>query len=184
MGRRTAYQPDLGATPAELVLGKCPTVPGVILPENAEETKVEDLLDSLRTNAARLPQPMSSHRQPAINMPDLEKVTHVHIRKGKTTPSGPRYEGPFKITEPIGNSCVRVRVGNFADGTPRLEVHHWENLKPSWIAPNSAPASKPNKGRKPLSAKAKTFIPQKRNALPQKKEQKQIVPQRRSARTT
>ena len=51
--------------------------------------------------------------------------------------------------ERVGRSCIRVQVGLYADGTPRIETHHWENAKPAVLAENQEPATKKKLGRKP-----------------------------------
>ena len=51
--------------------------------------------------------------------------------------------------ERVGRSCIKVQVGLFADGTPRVETHHWENAKPAVLAEDQQPATKKKLGRKP-----------------------------------
>ena len=53
--------------------------------------------------------------------------------------------------ERVGKSCIKVQVGLFADGTPRVETHHWENAKPAVLADDQQPATKKKLGRKPKS---------------------------------
>lgn len=52
---------------------------------------------------------MSAHRTPSVNSPDINHITHVRIRRAKPGTLGHSYEGPFKIEEHLGNSCVRLR---------------------------------------------------------------------------
>ena len=59
----------------------------------------------------------------------MEHATHVWVRKGKVTPLGPRFHGPYPITAKHGTSCIEVRVGHYANGAPRHELHHWRNVK-------------------------------------------------------
>ena len=58
--------------------------------------------------------------------------------------------------ERVGRSCIRVQVGLYADGTPRMETHHWENAKPAVLEENQEPATKKKLGRKPRQAKGDT----------------------------
>ena len=44
----------------------------------------------------------------------------------------------------------------YADGTPRIETHHWENAKPAVLEENQEPATKKKLGRKPKPAKGDT----------------------------
>ena len=150
LGKRTQFQPALDCTAAEMVLGSNPTIPGDLIGEPGppiEGSQLKELLETLRTNAAKPPVPMTHNRDPPINYPDLSKVTHVYIRKGKTTPLGVKFEGPFEITERLGASCIRVRVGSHADGSPRLEVQHWNNCKPAVLAPGAQEGQKAVRGR-------------------------------------
>ena len=75
---------------------------------------------------------------------NLENVTHVRLKRHKLGPLQHTYEGPFKIVERVGRSCIKVEVGLYADGTPRIETHHWENAKPAVLEENQEPATKKN----------------------------------------
>ena len=71
------------------------------------------------------------HKQLPVNLPGaVDTAMHAYVRKGKTDPLGPRYEGPFPITECCGKSCIKVRVGTLKDGTERIEIQHWRNCHP------------------------------------------------------
>ena len=53
LGRRTAYQPELDSTSAELVFGTNPIVPGDLVGEPdppASSEQLQNLLESLRKN--------------------------------------------------------------------------------------------------------------------------------------
>ena len=94
----------------------------------------------------------SSHREPTVHEPtNLDRVTHVRLKRHKLGPLQYSYEGPFPILERVGKSCIKVQVGLFADGTPRVETHHWENAKPAVLADDQQPATKKKLGRKPKS---------------------------------
>ena len=135
------------------MLGSNPTVPGDMLGEPGpplSSRQLQNLLTSLRAQAGRPAIQTSSHRDPPVHEPvNLDKVTHVRLKRHKLGPLQHTYEGPFPILERVGRSCIRVQVGTYADGTPRVETHHWENAKPAVLAENQEPATKKKLGRKP-----------------------------------
>ena len=121
-----------------------------------------DILQDLRTNAAKdkLPIPTAHHNTVTPYFPESAKqATHVMQRIGKPLPLGPRYDGPFKIEERIGNSCLKLRVGNWANGQPRHELAHWNNCIPYPLDAPLVEAAKAKRGRKPLNANAPVFMP-------------------------
>ena len=162
LARRTAYQPALDCSSADMVFGSNPTIPGDLIGEPGpplEPGQVQELLKAVQINASKPPIQTSHHRIPTVNYPDVSKFTHVYLKKGKTTPLGPKYEGPFKIIERIGQSCIKIHVGTSANGTPRVETHHWENCKPVPFTEGQTEGQKATRGRKPLDPKAVPFKP-------------------------
>ena len=135
------------------MLGSNPTVPGDMLGEPGpplSSRQLQNLLTSLRAQAGRPAIQTSSHRDPPVHEPvNLDRVTHVRLKRHKLGPLQHTYEGPFRIVERVGRSCIRVQVGLYADGTPRIETHHWENAKPAVLSENQEPATKKKLGRKP-----------------------------------
>ena len=169
LGRRTTYQPALDATPAELVLGANPSIPGDIIKEPGPPLapgQVKQLLEGLRQNAARPPVQTVHNRKAPVNYPDLSKATHVYVRRGKTTLLGPTFDGPFEIIQRLGTSCVKIRVGSFTDSTPREENQHWSNCKVS--VENATPQDRTPLGRRPLNPQAVEFQPRTSEATPGK----------------
>ena len=90
----------------------------------------------------------------------------------------------------MGNSCVKLLVGTFANGDPRHETQHWENLKIAHMREDQPVAQKPQRGRKPLNPKAPPFQPKVHSKpvdiTPEKKETRtrtNDVPQKTEART-
>ena len=157
LGRRTSYVPELGTSPAEVVLGQMPRVPGDLLETNGQT--LAQLLQDIRTNAATPPVQTSHHRQITPYLPkEAETATHVYMKIGKPKQLGPLYEGPYKIVQRIGKSCLKVFVGNWANGKPRHELTHWNNCYPAPVVPE-VPVYKAKRGRK-LNANAKTFVPE------------------------
>ena len=149
--------------------GSTPTVPGDLVGAQSEfkwpeKGKLKTILEGLRQNAAR-PATQTSHNRhlPADN-PDVSNITHVFVERGKKTPLGPVFDGPFQITDRIGTSCVQIRVGSYANGEPRHEIQHWHNLKAAHMKEGAEVAQKPALGRKPLNPAAPQFLP--RNGQP------------------
>ena len=162
LGRRTAFQPDLGATPAELVLGQLPKIPGDLVNVDAHErSTIPELLQKLRTNAARPPVQTAHHGTPPIFMPeDAEIAKRVYVKKGKPTKLGAMYEGPFDIVQRVGKSSLIVSVGAWADGRPRNELQHWNNCIPHKESDTEPElATKAKRGRKQLNPTAPDFEP-------------------------
>ena len=93
------------------------------------------------------------NRTPPVNYPEelLDNVTHVYVKRGKTTPLGQSFDGPFPITRRLDTSCVEIRVGSYASGAPRLEIQHWQNLKPAVLKEGQEPATRVARGRKPAA---------------------------------
>ena len=151
LGRRTAYQQDLQTTPAELALGINPTLPAGLIGEPSpplENKEVNELLQGLREKNDRKAIQTSKHRTEQINLPDLSKVTHVLVKKGKPPPLGAQYDGPFPITDRIGDNCIRIRVGTTVAGEPRLELQHWNNCRPAVMKSHEQEEERPRPGRK------------------------------------
>ena len=157
LARRTAFQPQLNTSPAELVLGQMPRLPGDLLETQGQ--RLTDLLEHLRTNAARPPVETAHHRKITPFMPkEAQEATHVYTRKGNPAPLAPLWEGPYEIKQRIGNSCLKIHVGNWSNGTPRHELAHWNNCFPAPLGADITPGVKPKRGRKPLNANAPEFV--------------------------
>ena len=159
LAKNSAYQPELGTSPAELVLGQMPRLPGDVLETNGQ--RITELIEDLRNNASRPPVQTAHHRSITVFTPkEMEECTHVYTKVGKPSQLGSLYEGPYPIIQRIGKSVLKIKVGNWANGSPRHEITHWNN---AWPAPPSDEplvlAEKPRRGRKPLNANAPSFHP-------------------------
>ena len=134
-------------------MGANPLIPGDMVGEPGpplESKQLKSLLDSLRAHASKPAVQTSGHQEPPVHEPqNLDRVTHVRLKRHKLGPLQHSYEGPFPVLERVGKSCIKVQVGLFADGTPRVETHHWENVKPAVLTDNQQPATKKKLGRKP-----------------------------------
>ena len=156
LSRRSAYQPDLGTSPAELVLGQTPRLPGDLVEDNGQ--RLPELLDKLRTNAATPPVQTAHHSIITPYFPESAKnATRVMVKKGKPTKLGEIYEGPFPIVQRIGQSCLKIKVGNWSSGAPRHELTHWNQCYPVPITAEIEDAQKAKRGRK-LNANAAPFV--------------------------
>ena len=151
LARRTAYHSELQASPAEVVFGDNPAVPGDLpgadLPADND---LVDLLERLRTNARRPPAQTTIRRNPQVYYPPTTATaTHIYLKKHKTNPLSPIKDGPYPIVERLGKSALKIKVGEYKNGTDRTEIHHWRNCTP-YIAPdNCQDAVKAPLGRKP-----------------------------------
>ena len=147
---------ELDTSPAELVLGQMPRLPGDVLEDNGQ--RLTDLLQDLRNNAAKPPVQTGHHQKMTTFTPkEMETATHVYQKVGKPVPLGPLFEGPFRIVQRIGKSCLKIFVGNWVNGKPRHELTHWNNCFPAPLDV-SADAQKAKRGRK-LNANAVIFRP-------------------------
>ena len=149
LGRHVAHQPDLGASPAEMVFGTGLKVPGDLVRDgDPGEADVQSLVQALRVNAARPPVQTSHHRQLPTYWPSsADKATHVYLRKGKTTPLGPAFEGPLEIHRRLSDSCLELKVGVYVSGEPRIIKAHWNNCKPHILKPRAPAATRTPLGR-------------------------------------
>ena len=139
LGRHAAYQPDLGASPAGLVLGTCPKLPGDLVRDgDPASADVSELVKALQMNDDRPPVQTAHHRQVPVYWPEsAEKATHVWLRQGKTSTLGPNFKGPYPIDARLGDSCLRLRKGHYVSGEPKLQTVHWNNCKPAVVLPDS-----------------------------------------------
>ena len=155
LGKWTEYQPDLGASPAELVFGQTLHVPGDLAGADLTlDSSLPELLERLCRNAAREPVQTAHHSTPEVYTPkEMESTTHVLVKKPKPTPGGlgPVYDGPFEILERRGQSCLLIRVGGFKDGRPRTELVHWSNCKIPAFLGDPYTVERPKLGRRPKS---------------------------------
>ena len=149
LGRHTVYQPALGTSAAEVVLGECPTIPGDLVTHSPEGTNIQHLLDQLRAKAAKPTAPTVVPPQPVYFPATAETCTHVMVEVAKKTPLGPTYRGPFEIIERLGDSCLKVKVGDYVSGKPRFEVVHWNNCQPAPVDENTIMDQRPTLGRPP-----------------------------------
>ena len=151
LSKRSQFQPDLGASPAELVFGQTMVIPGDLIGGDLEpQSTLPEILEQVRKNAARPPVQTSHHNaNPKHYVPKgLEEASHVWVRipPAKKTPLGPAFDGPYEVIE-RGDTCLTVRVGSFNDGTSRTELQHLENCKPAFFLDEPYTVDRPKLGR-------------------------------------
>ena len=158
LARRTSYHSDLEATPAQMLYGEDPPLPGELRPIHHGET-LQQILGKAQANAHR-PLAQTRHKETKSYMPPFtQTATHVMTKKAKYVPLESKWDGPYLIKQRLGDSALKLLVGHFANGRERTEIRHWNSCYP--LDPNSPlpTASKPSLGRKPLNAEATPFIP-------------------------
>ena len=118
IARRTSYHGEMKASPAQVVFGEDPRLPGDIIPPMGSGEVLEDLLARVKANAQRPPAQTATHRQLPVNFPARAKeATHVYTKRAKVTPLGKKYDGPFQILQRLGKSCLKIKVGEYSNGT-------------------------------------------------------------------
>ena len=162
LGKRTAFQPDLGTSPAEIVFGQTLTVPGDLAGSDLQpDSDLPHLLERVRRNAARAPVQTSHHTTipKDYRPPGLDTATHPWVKKAdaKVTPLSPKYDGPFEVLERRGDSCVVVWVGTLAHGEATTELQHLENCKPVFFQGKPYTVKKPKLGPPPTAAPGTTL---------------------------
>ena len=80
-------------------------------------------------------------------MPEITSTaTHVYTKRQKPGPLDPLYDGPFPIVERLGDTSLKIQVGTYATGAPRIETRHWRSRQPAKFTP-LADATRPTLGR-------------------------------------
>ena len=84
---------------------------------------------------------------PNFYMPtSMDTCTHVYTKRAKVGPLEPRFDGPYEILERLGKTSLKIKVGEFVNGQPRVEIRHWRSCQPSPFTPEHS-AEKPKLGR-------------------------------------
>ena len=159
LGKRIAVQPDLDISAAQLVFAKSLSVPGNLLghpgaPLTNLQTKT--LLEQLYKMTARPPVPTSTIVNPA-DLTETHKAKHVYVKRDQPTGFQSRFEGPYPIVSRPNRSTISVRLGSYANGSPRLQTFHWNLCKIAHLRENALEAERPQLGRRPkVSASNRT----------------------------
>ena len=153
LGKRVAFQPDLNASAALLAFGRSPLIPGQLLGEPGpplNSLQVKALLEELYRLESRPGMPTSS-KPVSLDISNTDEVTHVYVKVEEPQGLSPRFEGPYGVISRPTRSQVQVRVGSFANGSPRLLTFHWSACKPAHMRPDAAEGQRPKLGRRPAN---------------------------------
>ena len=151
LGRRVAFQPNLCASSAQLVLGMSPRIPGQLLGHPGPpltNVQVKHLLDQLYKLADRPPVPTSGEKA-KFDIEDTESATHVYVKVDNPQSLCPKFEGPYEIYSRPSRSQVELKIGMFKDNRPRLLTFHWSACKVANLREGAQAAARPALGRKP-----------------------------------
>ena len=151
LGRRTAIQEDLNASPAQLLYGENVPIPGELDNPEQKLEDVQSLLNRIQKQTNKKAKPMSRHRKPDQEyMPDSTlSATHVYIKNQDRHSLEPRYSGPFLILDRPSKSTIKIKTGTHPDGSVREEVQHWQNARPAYVGADIPDANRPKLGRPP-----------------------------------
>ena len=161
LGRRVAYQADIGASASELTFGKNVVIPGQVLQDPGEvedQDSLQALLSNIRNKTDRPAAQTSNHsKQEKLLQAIPENVECVYVRQHHRTGLQAPFEGPFKVAERLSRSTFKLEVGQFKDGTKRYEVRHANDLKIPHPDSLAKPISRPALGRPAASKVADTL---------------------------
>ena len=73
-----------------------------------------------------------------------------------------------QIMERLSNSCLKIKVGMYANGEPKYEMQHLSNCKAVSLGSDITPAQRPLVGRKKLNPEARKFVAQEQREIPPK----------------
>ena len=96
--------------------------------------------------SARPPVPTSAVVQP-LDLAHTENARHVYIKKEDPSGLAARFEGPYPIVSRPSRSTIKVRVGSFADGSPRVLDYNWNSCKIAHLREDAVEAERPKLGR-------------------------------------
>ena len=167
LGRRVSLQPELEASPSDLVLGGGVTLPGVLVPDHPTKQTNQQLLVNLQQNAAKPAVQMSRHSAPeeVVEPKDFQSATHVYVRVDKPENLGQKFQGPFPIIKRPSNTTLIVQVGLTKQGEARLECHHWHNCRIAYLRPGAPIGQRPDLGRRPRETNVNINKPDATNDL-------------------
>ena len=151
LGRRVAFQPDMGASASQMTFGKNVTIPGELLcePDDIEGIQsFQNLLEKVRHKTNNEVTQPSRHSLPEKPLPEIPvEVTHVYTKQHHQTGLQPNFEGPFLVAERTSRSVWKIEVGSFKDGRKRYEYRHLNDLKLAHPKSLAAPVERPKIGR-------------------------------------
>ena len=101
LGRRVAYQPDIGASASEMTFGKRISIPGELLqePDSSNVQSLQSLLEIVRRKTDVAAKQPSRHIVPERPLPAIPlDVNQAYTRQHHKVGLQPNYEGPFNVT--------------------------------------------------------------------------------------
>ena len=149
LGKRIAYQPDLDTSSAMLLYGRSPLIPGQVLgqpgpPLNSVQTRhLPEEMYKLESQPAKQTSAKVIHNK----ISKTEDATHVYVKVDDPKGLSARFEGPFEIVSRPSRSQVTVRLGSYANGTPRLANYNWETCKVAHLRDGFKGVDRPALGR-------------------------------------
>ena len=161
LGRRTAFNRDLGTSSSELALGLHVQVPGAILKDVNFDTEpsIKDILENVEIKNNRFAVPTSTNKQELVDPPS-EKVTHVYTRQHNVKGLQPVWTGPFRILSRPTRSTLVIKVGLNNDRTDRTELRAWADVKPAYLRVDAEDAARPKRGRPSKLTTATSSLPE------------------------
>lgn len=131
LGLRTTFKEDLQASPAEMVFGTSPRVPGELFITDDSPMDQPEFVKSLRKLFRALrPVPAARHSEhkPFV-FKTLEECTHVFYRiDAIRKPLEPPYSGPHRVIKRLDNRTYLIDI-NGQDKTVSTD-----NLKPAFLS--------------------------------------------------
>ena len=150
LGRKVAFQPDMGASASQMTFGKNETIPGELLCEPDIEgiQSFQYLLEKVRHKTNNEVKQPSRHSLPEKPLPEIPvEVTHVYSKQHHHTGLQPNFEGPFLVAERTSRSVWKIEVGSYKDGRKRYEYRHLNDLKLAHPKSLATPVERPKIGR-------------------------------------
>ncbi|XP_077546323.1 uncharacterized protein LOC144158974 [Haemaphysalis longicornis] len=148
LGLRATFEPDIHATPAELVYGEPFRLPGeflAALPSSTMPSDPTDFVGRLRRTIATLrPSPAAQHSKPTpFVFKELASCTHAFLRDDTVRrPFQPPYSGPHLVVRRDDKNFTLRLHGNDV----RVSI---ARLKPAYIAANEPGSATPPTGNLP-----------------------------------
>ncbi|KAK2578744.1 hypothetical protein KPH14_012270 [Odynerus spinipes] len=130
LGLRTAYKPDIKASPAEMLFGTTLRIPGDFFVDAERPADPEIFLETHREYMRAIrPTPTSYHIKAKIFVQsDLQSCTHVFLRLDEVRPPlRPPYSGPHEIIKRLDD---RRFVININGESKTISI---ERLKPAFL---------------------------------------------------
>ena len=157
LGIRSAFNRDLGTSSMEMTMGKHAQLPGTILADPDEVSKLEDInvdamLKKLQLKNNRLAVPPSISKPNPITKPLPDTITHVYARQHNVKGLSGKYTGPWPVVSRPTRSTIGIKVGVNKDGSDRLEIRHLSDIKVGYLRDGAKLAEKPKRGRPPKAS--------------------------------